>query len=163
MDIHIRIAEQGDLARINGIYNDYVLRSTCTFQIEPETMADRTRWFSSRSEKYPVIVAVDENVILGWGAISRFKERAAYANTGEISVYVDSQVLHRGIGEQLLRNLLKRAKALNFHTLISIIAADQVPSIRLHEKSGFSMAARLSEVGYKFGQWLDVIYMQVRL
>jgi phosphinothricin acetyltransferase len=159
----IRKAEAGDLTRINEIYNHYVTRSTCTFQVEPETLALRTQWFNARNEKYPVMVAVEGGKILGWGAISRFKKRAAYAFTGELSVYVDFQVLHRGIGEQLLRDLLERAKNLGFHTLISIIAADQAPSLMLHEKLGFYKVARLEEVGYKFNRWLDVIYMQYRV
>ena len=163
MEINLRNAQAGDLIRINEIYNDYVLGSTCTFQIDPETMASRNQWFADRSEKYPVIVAEEHNTLLGWGAISRFKERAAYAYTGEISVYVDSRTLHQGIGEQLLRHLLGRANGSGFHSLISIIAADQTPSIRLHEKLGFSVVARLKEVGYKFNQWLDVIYMQYGL
>jgi L-amino acid N-acyltransferase len=160
MEINIRNAEIADLLRVNEIYNYYVLGSTCTFQIDPESMESRNQWFNCRGEKYPVIVALEGTSILGWGAISMFKERAAYANTGEISIYVDSQFQHQGIGRQLLKDLLERAGNSGFHTLISIIAADQAPSISLHEKFGFSKVAHLKEVGYKFGQWLDVIYMQ---
>ena len=160
MTMEIRNASSADLTRINDIYNYYVKNSTCTFQIDEETMASRIKWFENRDDHYPVTVAVEKNRILGWGAISRFKAREAYANTGEISVYVDASVHRQGIGEKLLTDLLKRSGALNFHTLISIIAADQVPSIKLHEKHKFKTVAELKEVGYKFGQWLDVVYMQ---
>ena len=160
MNIEIRLASSADLTRINDIYNYYVKNATCTFQIDEETIASRIKWFENRNGKYPVTVAVDKNKVLGWGAISRFKERAAYAPTGEISVYVDHRAHHQGIGEKLLVDLLERAKALGFHTLMSIISADQAPSIKLHEKYGFKVVADLKEVGYKFGKRLDVIYMQ---
>ena len=160
MEIKIRNAEIDDLERINEIYNYYVLESTCTYQTEPESIESRKKWFNDRNEKHPVIVAESDDRIIGWGAISRFKERKAYENTGEISVYVDQEWLGRGIGKRVLAYLIEQAGIAGLHTLMAIISADQIPSIKLHEKYGFKTVAHLKEVGYKFRAWLDVIYMQ---
>ena len=160
MEIKIRKAETDDLERINEIYNYYVLESTCTYQTEPEPIESRKKWFNNHNEKHPVIVAGIDNRILGWGAISRFKERKAYENTGEISVYIDHEWLHRGLGQAILSRLIEQAGNVGLHALMGVISADQTPSIKLHEKYGFETVGRLKEVGYKFGAWLDVVYMQ---
>jgi phosphinothricin acetyltransferase len=98
--------------------------------------------------------------ITGWGAISPFKSRRAYNNTGEVTVYVDHRFLRCGIGTRILRALFDEAKKSDIHTLVASISADQEPSLRLHAKLGFKPAGRLAEVGYKFNRWLDIIYMQ---
>ena len=160
METTIRKAGTNDLERINEIYNYYVLESTCTYQTEPEPIESRKEWFNNHNEKHPVIVVENNGRILGWGAISRFKERKAYEHTGEISVYVDKEWLHRGLGKVLLTHLIEQAGSVGLHSLMAVISADQIPSIRLHEKYGFKTVAHLKEVGFKFGEWLDVVYMQ---
>jgi L-amino acid N-acyltransferase YncA len=160
MEIKLRNAEIDDLERINEIYNYYVFESTCTYQTEPEPIESRKNWFINRNEKHPVIVVENNSRILGWGATSRFKERKAYENTGEISIYIDHDWLHRGLGKVILSYLIEQAGQVGLHTLMAVISADQTPSILLHEKYGFKTVAHLKEVGYKFGQWLDVVYMQ---
>ena len=160
MEINIRKAETNDLERINEIYNYYVFESTCTYQTEPEPIESRKKWFNNHHEKHPVIIAEIDNRILGWGAISQFKDRMAYENTGEISVYVDHEWLHRGLGQAILSRLIEKAGKSGLHTLMAVISADQTPSIKLHEKYGFDTVGRLKEVGNKFGAWLDVVYMQ---
>ena len=70
----IRLATLDDLPAINDIYNYYVLNSTCTYQLEPETLEDRERWFEAHSpDTHPVILAILNEVIVGWGAISQFR------------------------------------------------------------------------------------------
>ncbi len=160
MEIKIRKAETNDLERINEIYNYYVLESTCTYQTEPEPIESRKKWFNNHNERHPVIVVENNGRILGWGAISRFKERKAYENTGEVSIYIDHEWLHRGLGQIILSWLIEQAGKVGLHTLMAVISADQIPSIKLHEKYGFKTVAHLKEVGYKFGAWLDVVYMQ---
>lgn len=160
MEIKIRNAEINDLERINEIYNYYVLESTCTYQTEPEPIESRKEWFNNQDRKHPRIVAEIDNRILGWGAIARFKERKAYEHTGEISVYVDHERLHQGVGKVMLSWLIEQAGKVGVHSLMAVISADQTPSIKLHEKYGFKTVGHLKEVGNKFGEWLDVVYMQ---
>jgi len=160
----VRLATIADLPAINEIYNHYVLHCTCTYQTEPETLADRQAWFRDHSpDRYPVIVAEIDDCVVGWGSLSKFRPRAAYAPTAEPSVYINHEFLGRGLGRKLLVDLIARAKAAGFHSLIGGSSADQPASIALQESLGFVRVAHLKEVGYKFGRWLDVIYFQLIL
>ena len=163
-DVTIRLATPADLPAINDIYNYYVLHSTCTYQLEPETLEARTAWFDQHSpEKHPVTVAVLEGTVVGWGALSQFRPRAAYQHSIEASVYLRHDVHRRGIGKALLLDLIARAKAAGHHTLVGGASADQVASLALQKSLGFVQVGYLKEVGFKFGRWLDVAYAQLML
>ena len=161
--INLRPAVESDLAAINDIYNYYVLHSTCTYQEQPEPMDKRRQWFGSHSPSHPVIVAEYENQVVGWGSLSAYHHRSAYRNTVENSVYVHQQWHRRGIGALLLQDLIRRARALGYHAIIALIDADQMQSVNLHARFNFETAGRLKHVGFKFGRWLDVIYMELLL
>lgn len=162
-DISIRRATVADLDSINAIYNHYVLHSTCTYQTEPETAADREAWFDRHGPEHPMVVAETAGEVLGWGSLSPFHARAAYCHTVENSVYVRHDAHRRGIGSALLVDLIARARQIGHHTIIGGIDGEQAASIALHAKYGFTRVAHLQQVGYKFGRWLDVIYMQLML
>jgi phosphinothricin acetyltransferase len=153
-----------DLPAINDIYNYYVPRSTCTYQVEPETLENRLVWFRNHPpETYPVLVAEIDGKVAGWGALSKFRERAAYAPTAEASVYIHHEMHRRGLGKVLLKDLIERARAAGFHSIIGGTSADQAASIALQESLGFQRVGHLVEVGYKFGRRLDVVYLQLML
>ncbi len=165
----LRLATTADLPAIADIYNHYVLHCTCTYQTEPDTLADRAAWFAEHPpDKYPVIVAELDGSsgaarVIGWGSLSKFRPRAAYAPTAEPSVYVHHDFLGQGLGRMLLVELIERARAAGFHSLIGGASADRAASIALQERLGFVRVAHLKEVGYKFGRWLDVVYFQLML
>lgn len=159
----IRPATAGDLERINEIYNHYVHHSTCTYQTEPETIESRRAWFESHGKLHPIFVAERNGEVAGWASLSRFHPRAAYGRTVENSIYIHDQARRCGLGAALLRRLVDDARDLGHHTIIAGISADQSASVELHRKFGFTEAARLREVGFKFGQWLDVVYLQLIL
>jgi len=156
----IRDATPADLPAINDIYNYYVGRSTCTFAEQPETLTDRRAWFEAHGPTLPVIVAESAGEVIAWASLSTFNRRCAYRTTVESSLYVRHDRHRRGVGLHLMEELIRRAGQLGHHTIIAGISADQSASIALHEKLGFEKVAHLREVGYKFGRWLDVIYMQ---
>jgi L-amino acid N-acyltransferase len=162
-DVTIRLALSPDLTAINDIYNHYVLHSTCTYQEEPEPLAGRQHWFHHHGEKHPVIVAVQNEVVVGWGSLSAYHARSAYARTVENSVYVHHQHHRQGIGSLLLQDLIRRARELGHHAIIGGIDAEQAASVALHAKFGFEKVGHLKAVGFKFGRWLDVIYMELLL
>ena len=163
-DFIVRLATEADLPSINAIYNHYVLHSTCTYQTEVETAEDRLAWFRQHApEKYPVLSAEIAGEVVGWGSLSMFRPRAAYAPTVEASIYIRHDMHRRGLGRALLEELIRRARAAGFHSLIGGASADQTASIALQESLGFQRVADLKEVGYKFGRWLDVIYLQLML
>ncbi|MBC7855963.1 MAG: N-acetyltransferase family protein [Pirellulaceae bacterium] len=162
--VTIRLAIAADLPAINEIYNYYVHRSTCTYQLEPETEAARQEWFEQHSPaRHPVTVALLDEAVVGWGALSPFRPRAAYAWSVEASVYIRHDVHRRGIGKALLLDLIARAKAAGHHTLVGGASADQTASLALQESLGFQRVGYLREVGFKFGRWLDVVYSQLML
>lgn len=163
MSTTIRLATADDLEAINAIYNHYVSCSTCTYQEEPEPIEGRRVWFDGRGPQHPVTVAVLEGEVIGWGSLSPYHSRCAYRRTAESSLYLDHRFHRRGIGRLVLTDLIVRAKALGHHTLIAAIDSGQTPSILLHERQGFEQVGRFYQVGYKFGRWLDVIYMQKML
>lgn len=159
----LRLATAADLPAINAIYNHYVHTSACTYQYEPETDDARRAWFAEHGEKHPAIVAVEAGEVLGWGALSPFRTREGYRFTVEVSVYIRHDAHRRGIGRAILDDLIERARKLGYRTLIGGASAEQAASIALQESMGFQNVGCFKEVGYKFDQWLDVVFLQLML
>ncbi|MFZ4763723.1 MAG: GNAT family N-acetyltransferase [Roseimicrobium sp.] len=159
----LRHAMPADLSAINAIYNHYVLHSTCTYQPLPSTAEERAEGFAAHGEKHPVIVAVENGAVIGWGSLSKFHPRQAYENSVEDSIYLHHEQRGRGLGTALLTELLRLAKDIGHHTVLGGIDADQAASVALHTKFGFEKVSHLKEVGFKFDRWLDVIWMQKML
>lgn len=159
----VRTAMESDLKAINDIYNYYVPVSTCTYQEQPETMDDRRQWFGFHSEKHPVTVALENDQVVGWGSIAPFRERSAYRFTVENSVYVHHQHHRRGIGTLLLTDLIERSRHAGHRVIIAAIDGEQAASVAMHSKFNFKIAGQFHGVGFKFGRWLDVIYMELDL
>ena len=159
----IRLATEADLVAINDIYNYYVLHSTCTYQEEPEPIDGRRAWLLKHGAKHPATVAEMDGRVVGWGSLSPYHARSAYRFTIENSVYVHHEFHRRGIGAIILKDLIERARAHGHRTIIAGIDAEQTPSIAIHAKFGFEQVGRLNQVGFKFGRWLDVVYMQLLL
>ncbi|HVU89413.1 MAG TPA: GNAT family N-acetyltransferase [Pirellulales bacterium] len=162
--ILLRDATTADLPAISDIYNYYVHHSTCTYQLQPETLADRQAWFSLHApERFPVVVVEQVKQVVGWGSLSKFHARAGYDGTVEASVYIADGFHRRGLGRMVLEHLIERARRNGFHVLIGGASADQTASIALQESLGFTRVGHLKEVGRKFDQWLDVVYLQLIL
>lgn len=161
--VTIRPAVESDLVAINEIYNHYVLHSTCTYQEEPEPLEGRRKWFSEHGERNPATVADLNGQVVGWGSLSSYHLRCAYRNTVENSVYVHHEYHRCGIGSLLLAELIAAARALGCHAIIAAIDGEQTASVALHAKFHFQQVGRFKQVGFKFGRWLDVIYMELIL
>lgn len=160
----IRLAAATDLPAINEIYNYYVLHSTCTYQLEPESVQDRlSRFRDHPSEKYPVIVVEKEDEILGWGSLSKWRPRAAMAPTVEVTVYIRHDMHRQGLGRMILADLIERSRQIGYHSAIASVSAEQTASIGLQESFGFRQVAYMAQVANKFDQWLDLTYMQLML
>lgn len=157
----IRPARLDDLAAINDIYNHYVLHSTCTYQLTPSTLEERRDWFSHHGLGYPATVATaSSGEVVGWASLSPFHPRPGWRFTVEDSVYIHHAQQRRGLGRALLADLLRRADGLGYRNVIGAISGDQSGSLALHAALGFVEVGRLKNAGFKFDQWLDVVYMQ---
>ncbi len=160
----IRPAAEADLPAILAIYNDAVAKTTAIWNDQPVDLANRRAWFYARAtQNYPVLVAEDEAIIVGYGSFGDFRPFEGYRFTVEHSVYVAEGVRRRGIASALIAALEERARDMGKHVMVGGIASDNEASLRLHERPGFVETGRMSEVGFKFGRWLDLVLMQKRL
>lgn len=156
----LRPAHHGDLPAITDIINHNVLHSTCIWQCEPFKPAERKSWFDQHTGRYPIIVAEYVGRVVAWGSLSHFSPRDAWANTVENSVYVHQDFVRRGLGRFILRELITLGQKHQHRLIVAVISADQTPSLQLHESLGFAYAGRLAQAGFKFGKWLDAVYLQ---
>jgi L-amino acid N-acyltransferase len=158
----IRPATPQDLEGILEIYNEAVLNTTATYDYEPRTLEHRVAWFEDHVRtNYPVFVAVTlEGRVVGWSALNRYHDRMGYRFTTENSVYVAADMRGQGIGKMLLPPLIDGAKQRGLHAILAAIDAQNEVSIRLHARFGFETVGHFKQVGFKFGRWLDVIYME---
>lgn len=162
----IRAAIRDDAAAIADLYAPEVLTGTASFETEAPTATDMAaRIDRVISAGWPWLVADADGAILGYAYAAQFRDRAAYAQTCENSVYVATTAHRRGVGTALLAALTDAARNAGFREMIAVIGdgSGNIASRRLHAASGFRDVGLLTNVGRKFGRWLDVAYMQKTL
>jgi len=162
MQMKIRPATLDDLPGILEIYNEAVLNTTATYDYEPRTWEHRRTWFEDHAKSnYPVFVAEDPaGRVVGWSSLNRYHDRMGYRFTTENSVYVAADQRGRGIGKLLMPPLIESAQARGFRAILAAIDAENPASLRLHAAFGFERVGHFRQVGFKFGRWLDVVYME---
>jgi L-amino acid N-acyltransferase YncA len=164
MEPTIRLAEPADAEAIRAIYNVEVAETTVTFDIVQRSLEDQHSWLAQHSGGHPAIVAVDgTGVVMGFGSLSPYKERAAYRPTVEDSLYVHRDHRGAGVGRVLLAELLRLAQSYGYHSVVARIVGGHDASISLHGAHGFELVGVEREVGRKLGRWLDVVIMQKML
>jgi phosphinothricin acetyltransferase len=162
--ITVRNAKDEDLPAILEIYNDVILNTTAVYDYIPHSLERRREWFNDKkTEGYPVFVAQEDEVLLGFSSIGPFRKWEAYKFSVENSVYVSNEHRGKGVGKLLLQPLIDAARSLQLHTIVAGIDATNEASIALHKKFGFEEVAHFKEVGYKFGRWLDLKFLQLIL
>lgn len=159
----IRAARSADVGAITQIYNQAVLGTTATFDIEPKSEADRAAWLQSLRGRFGALVAELDAEVVAWAALVPWSDRAAYAETAETALYVHADHRGRGYGRRLYAALIDEARDRGFHTLVARLTAESAVSIHLHREAGFSRIGTMREVGRKFGRLLDVHIMQKML
>ncbi len=143
----IRDATEADLGGILAIYNEAIPRRIATADLEPQTIEARRAWYANRDLRTrPVLVAVDDQGIIAWGAFTNFKERVAYAPTAEISVYVANRAAGRGVGRGMLDALLSRATACGIDRILALCFSHNEASLRLFRSRGFTEWGALPDV-----------------
>jgi len=157
----VRPARVTDAAAIVAIYTHYVETSSATFDLEPPTVE---AWAERIGQAQPadghhVLVAVDAaDRIAGYAYSGTWRERAAYAQTVESSVYVTTP--GQGVGTVLYDRLLALIDAGPAHRVEAGIALPNGPSVRLHERCGFRHVGTFTQVGRKFDTWWDVAWYE---
>lgn len=160
----IREATDNDAEAITAIYNYYIQNTVITFEedsLNPSDFIERIR--KVQESGYSWLVAEENGKIIGYAYSSKWNDRTAYINTAEVSIYLSHLIKSRGWGTKLYDVLFSSLRQKSIHIVIGGITLPNPASVAIHEKFGMEKVAHFKEVGYKFGEWLDVGYWQVQL
>ena len=161
--LNFRRAREEDLPQITEIYNQAVIHTVATFHLYPRSIEEQKDWYRIHDERYPLIVAEENGLVVAWACLSPYSDREGYQYTVADSIYVREEFRCQRIGYELLSYLLEEAKNLGYHSVVAFIARENIPSIKLHEKLGFALRGVLREVGFKFQKWVDICIYQKML
>ena len=160
-NIKIRDVLPEDAERIQEIYSPYVLDTVISFEITvPGKSEMKKRIQKLLANDFPYIVAENETgTVVGYAYAHKFGEREAYRYSFIVSIYLDMEVQSRGIGQKLYNELEKRMKKMGIVQVLSAITGKNEKSLKFHEKNGFTKIGHFPNVGYKMGEWHDIIWM----
>jgi L-amino acid N-acyltransferase YncA len=154
-------ASRHDLPQILAIYNEVIRNSTAVYSEEEFSPARGETWFDTKiGHGFPMIAARDASGITGFGTFGEFRAWPCYRHSVEHSVHVRLDRRGQGVGRALVVELMARAAAMGKHVMIAGIDADNAVSIALHRGLGFTGAGHFHEVAFKFGRWLDLVFME---
>ena len=160
-DIVIRPGELTDLTAITTIYNYFVVNTSVTFDYEPYQTHEREDWFAQFNDnRHPIFVAIVNGTLVGYAYAAGFRKKPAYDNTVETTIYLAPGTEGQGIGSQLYDALLKHLDLTGVHREIAVIALPNDASIALHHRFGFRDKGVLTEVGFKFNQHWDTLWLE---
>ncbi len=164
MKTKIRLATADDLEEILEITNDAITHTTAIYDYEERTLEEQQIWFSEKNiQEFPVFVAEINSKIAGFATYGNFRNKIGYQFTVEHSVYVNSQFSGNGIGKLLMKKLITYAKNKSYQTMIGVIDAENILSIKFHQQLGFEICGSIPKAGFKFNRWLDITFMQLQL
>ena len=159
----IRVATPADATSIADIVNSLLPFTTIEWRHEPYSAETMSEWMAAHD---CVVVAEHEGEVVGLAALGQFRDIAkwpGYRFTVENTIHVREDHWGRGIAKDLMSRLIDTAREKGKHSIIAAIDGANEKSIRLHERLGFVEVARMPEVGAKFGQWLDLVLLELLL
>lgn len=150
---------------ILGILNEAIENSTAIYDYKPRSPESMVEWFKVKEQGHFPVIGVEshEGELLAFASYGKFRAWPAFKYTVEHSVYVHRDYRGRGLGSQLVRELIAQAKTQGIHVLVGGIDAYNANSIGLHQKLGFVNAGTIKQAGFKFGRWLDLAFYQLTL
>lgn len=166
MSFILRAATEQDLPEILAIYNNEIEHNTANWNTQTFGMDYIENFFAELQQHgFPLIVAVHETTqqIAAYADYSFFSKNSGYIYTIEHSVFVKPEYQGHGLGKRLMHALIEHAHAQKLHMMVAAIDAENVGSIQLHQKLGFTQTGYLPQMGFKFGTWRDLVYMQLNL
>ncbi len=161
-DIRIHLAVRSDLPRLTEIYNHYVLTTPVTFDIEPYTVESRTPWFEQfrPTGRHRLLVAKEDDRILGYAGTTRFRVKAAYDPTVETTIYCSPEAIGKGVGRLLYSALFEAIANEDIHRIVAGYVLPNPASAALHVRFGFKPIGVFTENGRKFGRYWDDTRME---
>jgi L-amino acid N-acyltransferase len=158
----IRKARFEDIPAMTGIYNEVVRTNPATFDIDPQSLESRTKWFYSHGVNNPIIVVEEEGKVFGYAGLSPFGSDDGYDRSVKLCIYLHKDKRGEGLGSILMQAILELAKQNpNIHTVVSEITSTNEASKRLHESFGFTYCGTIKECGYKFDEYHDMDFYQM--
>lgn len=160
--LSIRAARIDDLPQLTAIYNHYVVESPATFDLEPKTVEQRFEWFSQFKEtgRHRLLVAEESGSVLGYAGTMRWRPKPAYDTTVETTIYCAPEAMGRGVGARLYAGLFEAIAGEDVHRAVAGYVPPNPASAALHERFGFRPVGTFSQVGYKFGTFWDVCWLE---
>ena len=158
----VRPAVEGDLQAVMGIYNWAVNQTFATLDSEPLDREEALAWWSDHARKNLLIVAEDEDGVIGWGRLLPWARRGMSSTVEEL-VYVDPLHHGKGAGKAILGRLMEEATAAGYRLMVAQVAADNKAGRALHDAMGFSSVGTLHKAAYKFSIWMDILLMEREL
>lgn len=161
--IIVRLATLEDAKEILDIYTPYIMNSNITFEYTVPTVDEFKNRMRLIMKKYPYIVAVCNEKIVGYAYAHEHKERAAYQWNVETSIYVNQELKHQGIGRLLYSKLLQILKVQNIQNVYACVTLPNENSEKIHFAFGFDLVGRFHNTGYKFDRWHDVGWFELHI
>lgn len=159
----IRMAEVNDAAACTDIYNWYIVHSMATFETETISVSAFEKRIRTVSSRYPWIVYEDQGTVLGYAYLDVYNPRQAYDWTADLSIYINHECRHHGIGKQLMQTILELGRQDGYRTVMSLVTGGNSPSMAMHDAFGFAKEAELKNLGYKNGKWQDLLLYRKEL
>ena len=156
----IRLANVRDYSAILSIYAPYIIGTTITFEYDVPSEEEFAQRMAVIAATYPILVLELDGEIIGYAYSAVFKPRAAYQWTTETVIYLHQNYARKGFGRPLYEALIEVLKLQRICQAIGVITSENNSSLEFHRHLGFVQSAKLEKVGYKFGKWLDVEWMQ---
>jgi L-amino acid N-acyltransferase YncA len=144
-----------DVARI---YESGIATKNATFQTEAP---DWDSWDKAH-RKDCRLIAIINNTIVGWAALSNVSSRCVYSGVAEVSIYVDSEYRGKGVGDRLMASLIKEAELNGIWSLQAGIFPENIGSLKLHQKHGFRTIGIKERLGKMGNTWRDVLIAERR-
>lgn len=159
MNIRIANYEESYIEQIWTIYAYYVEKTSITFDMDIPLLEEYARKFKLLTKKYPCLIALDDDKVVGFAYGSVFRDKAAFDQTVELTIYLAPAYSKKGIGSKLMQALLDQLREKSFRMAVSVITVPNEGSDRLHASFDFKKMGVLPQAGYKFNQYWDVIYL----
>lgn len=160
----IREALKEDLKVIREIWNHNIEETTVNFDYEPKSVKEVEEWFKTKnSQGFPVFVADQNGEVAGYASYGTFRGWEGYKYAVEHSIYTHNDFQRIGVGKALIEHMILDAKNEGYRTMIGCIDAKNINSIHFHHKFGFESVGKMKDIGFKFGKWLDCIFVQLIL
>ena len=153
-----------DAPAVREIINDSILHTSHNYDYHPKSLEEVELLFSEKIlDGFPVLVGEVHGEVLGYATYGKFRAKPGYSKTLEHSIYLNEKAQGKGLGSEMMRKLIEIAKEQGYHMMIAGMDSENLGSYRFHERLGFRETARMPEVSFKFGKWLTLVFMQLKL